>query len=177
MHELQFHHPNNVLIVIIWSSPPELNVTYHKQSQITTLYCSVAAYIACSLGLYYYKVYAETTLEYVNKVDVKLDYTPFPLSLSRSLCVCVSLSLSLPLTLSPLSLFLDLCVSLSPPPASYSLTRFIVDVILAYEEDGQIMISDLQDRIQLSDTTYMGKKQHSSCCGLSINDGANTTSR
>ena len=55
------------------------------------------------------------------------------------------------------------------------LPRFVVDVILAYEEDGQIIMSDFQDRINLTDTTYLGRKQHGACCGLTTNDGTNTT--
>ena len=51
---------------------------------------------------------------------------------------------------------------------SFDDSRFLVDVILAYEEDGQIAISDFQDRIQLTDAIY--KRQHTSCCGLTAND-------
>ena len=51
----------------------------------------------------------------------------------------------------------------------------MVDVILAYEEDGQIIISDFQDKIQLSDTTY--RKQHGTCCGLAANDSTNPNNR
>ena len=56
-------------------------------------------------------------------------------------------------------------------------SRFIVDVILAYEEDGQIIISDFQDKIQLSDTTYLGRKQHGACCGLAASDATSPNNR
>ena len=45
-----------------------------------------------------------------------------------------------------------------------------MDVILAYEEDGQMLASGYEDGIRLSTTYNRTKKQNSSCCNMVFND-------
>lgn len=44
--------------------------------------------------------------------------------------------------------------------------RYLVDVVMAYEEDGQMIASAYQDGIKLSATYNRSRKQSSGCCGL-----------
>ncbi len=44
--------------------------------------------------------------------------------------------------------------------------RYLVDVVMTYEEDGQMIASAYQDGIKLSATYNRAKKQSSGCCGL-----------
>ncbi len=48
--------------------------------------------------------------------------------------------------------------------------RYLVDVVMAYEKDGQMIASAYQDGIKLSATYNRAKKQNGGCCGLLTDD-------
>ncbi|XP_064400507.1 ras-related protein Rab-7L1-like [Halichondria panicea] len=48
--------------------------------------------------------------------------------------------------------------------------EYLLDVVLAYEEDGQMLTSAYQDGIRLSATYSRAKKQNSGCCGQVADD-------
>ncbi len=51
-----------------------------------------------------------------------------------------------------------------------SYYRYLLDVMLAYEEDGQMIASAYQDGIRLSATYSRAKKQNNGCCGQVADD-------